>query len=363
MLKSLVALVAALGFGFSHGEVGAIPPTPWDDFNALDFKMTSPQGHGYAAWRVRFDKESVDVQVDTETGDGKRTTTGRILVVGGRVMATQGPITEPGYEIDALDAPVLERQLVTQLLARALPGGPPVAATVRRIDFTDDKAGIRFATRSAQGFIPAPWHVQGEVKATGADAVEFTLALTVDRKSVPAGQAHALDATFTGRLSMAADARIDDATPLAGWTVLGLGVHARKAGRSTAVDYGAAPVAARYKTVADIRKEQAAEDFPGEPDRSKDFTGFWKSDCSEPFGLQIMPFGADGKYSIVFCGPDGCGKAGEDGRNTFITKDPHYSVVSEGEIRIRNGDGGWDAYARCTKETRPILETKVHTDR
>jgi hypothetical protein len=37
-------------------------------------------------------------------------------MVGGRVLATRGPATEPGYEIDALDAPLLEQELVFRLL-------------------------------------------------------------------------------------------------------------------------------------------------------------------------------------------------------------------------------------------------------
>src|SRR5258706_6033311 len=135
--------------------------------------------------------------------------------------------------------------------------------------------------------------------------------------------------------------------------MLGVGVQTPNEGGGTALDYGAAPVTSGYKTVADIRKKNAAEDFPGEADPSKDFTGFWKTSCDDAFGLQIMPFGDDGKYSVIFCGPGGCGKPGEDGRNTFIAKDPHYTVVSEGELKVRNNDGSWDAYSRCTKETRP----------
>jgi hypothetical protein len=64
-----------------------------------------------------------------------------------------------------------------------------------------------------------------------------------------------------------------------------------------------APTPALYKTVADIRKKLAEDDYAGERDPSKNFTGFWKEDCDQAFGLQIMPHGTDGKYSIVFCGP------------------------------------------------------------
>jgi hypothetical protein len=72
-----------------------------------------------------------------------------------------------------------------------------------------------------------------------------------------------------------------------------------------------------------------------------------------------MPYGKDGKYSVTFCGPGGCGTVGEDGKNTFITKDPDYQVVSESELKIRNRKDESDTYYRCTRDTHPILKYKA----
>ncbi len=44
-----------------------------------------------------------------------------------------------------------------------------------------------------------------------------------------------------------------------------------------------------------------------------------------------------------------------EGRITFITKDRHYEVISESEIKERSGDE-WQAYHRCTKDTHPVLK-------
>ena len=71
----------------------------------------------------------------------------------------------------------------------------------------------------------------------------------------------------------------------------------------------------------------------------------------------IKHFGADGKYSIVFCGPGGCGDPANEGRKKFITKDPHYQVISEDEIREQSGEE-WETYRRCTKDTHPVLKLK-----
>jgi hypothetical protein len=153
-------------------------------------------------------------------------------------------------------------------------------------------------------------------------------------------------------------AKVDDAMQLAGWDIFKIGPKIHKDGTGTTIDWGATPAAGEYKLVSDVRKKIAADDYPGESDPSKNFTGFWKEDCDEAFGLQIMPYGKDGRYSVTFCGPGGCGTVGEDGRNTFITKDPDYDVISESKLKIRNAANDWDTYVRCTKDTHPVLKYK-----
>lgn len=332
-------------------------PTPWDEFNAVELKMTVPNKPGYSIWNSKFDKETFDIQVEVETSDGKQTKKGKILMVGGRVMATQGPITEPGYEIDALDATILYQKLVIRLLGESLPNGPAAINGVRKIDFAKKNTGIQFATPSAQGFISPPWRVKGEIQVIAKDVIRYKLMLTSGTKGKLVYEGGDFSANFIGKLSKTASAKISDAMPLDGWNLYGVGVQSRKEGNSKIYDYGAAPATTTYKSIAEIRKKLAQDDYPGEPDPSMNFTGFWKEKCEDAFGLQIMPYGTDGKYSIIFCGPGGCGKQGSDGTNTFITKDRNYEVLSEDKIRIRSVDG-WDTYYRCTKETNPILKYK-----
>jgi hypothetical protein len=50
------------------------------------------------------------------------------------------------------------------------------------------------------------------------------------------------------------------------------------------------------------------------------FTGFWKGECTDAFGLQIKPY--DEKlYSVSFCGPGGCFSPGEWTPNTTIVRE------------------------------------------
>ena len=151
-------------------------------------------------------------------------------------------------------------------------------------------------------------------------------------------------------------ARIDDATSLKGWKVYGLGPQRRKQGDATIVDYGAGVPESEFKRVADVRRWIEADEFPGIADPSKDFTGFWKTSCENPFGLRIMPYGRDGKYSVVFCGPGGCGSMAQRGTVTFITQDPHFKVVTDDELEIQGNDATWNTHHRCTRETHPVLK-------
>ena len=88
-----------------------------------------------------------------------------------------------------------------------------------------------------------------------------------------------------------------------------------------------------------------------------DFTGFWKSDCEDAFGLQIKPYIGE-LYSISFCGPGGCLEPGTYRPNTTIRGDAEYLVIDDNESRVRIKYGGWSKYTKCTSETNPVLRYK-----
>ena len=86
------------------------------------------------------------------------------------------------------------------------------------------------------------------------------------------------------------------------------------------------------------------------------FTGFWKQNCDDAFGLQVMP-AASGQYSVSFCGPGGCFEPGTYRPNTTLRNDPSYQVVDSTHIKVRGRDG-WSDYVKCTTETKPLLQYK-----
>jgi hypothetical protein len=331
-------------------------PTAWSGFDRVVLKQSSPGSLGVLEWRASFDHAAIDASIDTEMRGSGGAMKGTVALLGGQIMMSKGLKLEPGYEIDALDAPVLSMKLLMIVLGRVFPKGPAEISGPRRIDRTD-KIGIKYATSSASGYIPAPWRVKGKVTRLPSGNVTFGLALTfpIEQKGK---RSKTVTMNMAGELGIRGRPVFLDADLLEGWTTYGLGPREVKEAGRTILDYGATPdQGTRYKTIGDVRAFIAAENHPGYKDATKDFTGFWKEKCEQAYGLQIMHQGSEGKYSIVFCGPGGCGKPSEV-RPTFITGDKRWEVVSEDELIEIGRSGDRETYRRCTKETNPILEYK-----
>jgi len=88
--------------------------------------------------------------------------------------------------------------------------------------------------------------------------------------------------------------------------------------------------------------------------RPADFTGFWKANCTDAFGVQIKKQ-AGNLFSVSFCGPGGCFAPGEWQPNTPIVGDPKYRVLNPTTIEIGK-EQGWIRYTRCTTDTNPPLD-------
>jgi hypothetical protein len=84
------------------------------------------------------------------------------------------------------------------------------------------------------------------------------------------------------------------------------------------------------------------------------YSGFWKTDCNNSFGLQIVRTKAN-LYSVSFCGPGGCAAPGTYLPNTSIDEDPMYEVISKSEIRLKLKGGGSVTHFKCTSNTHPVL--------
>jgi hypothetical protein len=271
------ALLVALYFGLGAlSSAATLAPgkdaqhkASWPEFNGFDVKVTSPDAAGHSTWRGQFDHDSGDIQLDGDTIEGTTTKAGKIILIGGRVLAIQGGLATPGHELDALDSGVLQYQLLLQLLLAGAPDGPAGVNGVRQIDFSQQYTGIRLATSSAKAYIAPPWRVKGTVKTTGPDTVAFDLQITTGVKGKPSDQGGLQRLNYSGHLSKVAAARLDDATSLDGWSLFWVEPYSGAAGDQAVDDYGARPAPEIHKTVAgirsDIREKQEAEDKARKP--------------------------------------------------------------------------------------------------
>jgi len=324
----------------------------WAAYTQITLEQSYPASKETAKWVGAFDHKSLDISIDLATQGVKESMAGTVGLVGGKVMLTKNLELEPGYEIDTLDAPVLSMRLLFTLLQRVFPKGPESIVGETEVDHTD-RVGIKIATASAGGYIPAPWRVKGKVNKLAEGKILFDLVFSFSSRQQDKEQSSIIN--MKGALDMLDRPVFRDADSLEGWTIYGIGPRRTKQGNSTILDYGATHEEARYRNIGEIRAFLAAKDHPGIRDVTKNFTGFWKKECDQPFGLQVKHYGDDGKYAIVFCGPGGCGNP-QESRLTFITGDQRYEVISESELIEISSSGERETYYRCTKDTNPVLK-------
>jgi hypothetical protein len=92
-------------------------------------------------------------------------------------------------------------------------------------------------------------------------------------------------------------------------------------------------------------------------DQATQYTGIWKSHCSDYWGVQIKP-SVDRRYAVTFCGLSGCLAPGEWAPDTLILNDPAYEVISADQILIKRGQHQGLTYTRCSKN--PDWEDNPH---
>jgi hypothetical protein len=201
-------------------------------------------------WRGVFDHQSNDMRIDVEVKEPEPLK-GTVGMVGGTIMISKGLKLQRGFEIDAIDGPMLAMRLALIVLNRVFPHGPRSVVGMQQVGH-DDNAGIKFATPSASASIGAPWRASGVVENYSAGAVTFDLTMVVPAQTGTA-QASTGTLNFIGRLSMRGAPVFDDRMSLADWTVYALGPQLEKRGEATTLDFGAKATTAPGKTIADIR--------------------------------------------------------------------------------------------------------------
>jgi len=188
-----------------------------------------------------------DLSLEVEDG-GPKKRPARIVVVDGRAMLMRDVPTEAGFEIDALDGPVLMARLMATLLDQAFPAGPDALPARHAVHVVQKTRAIQVATASAEGRFEAPWRLTGTVSRRD-DRIEYDLRFSARTEDGP----FSLDARgFWVREPRATP--LDESLPLDGWTIHWLGALTTRAPSSTTTDYLAQPAAAAWKDLAALKK-------------------------------------------------------------------------------------------------------------
>jgi hypothetical protein len=215
----------------------------WYAGNKISLRIQE-EGNALTTYEIGANQE-LRITIEGKTKRGQRET-GQIMLISGQqqwMLAKNVPM-EKGYEIDALDSPVLSLKLAMELLRAAVPGGPSAIAKKTVLNIDEKTRSISVSTSSASGGIDPPWALQATIEPTGAGQWSFELAVKF---------AETMHITGTWQKDTAAPVFSDD-MPLDGWQLLSLGPMKTTAGNATTFDYGAQLSKNHPETLGDLRK-------------------------------------------------------------------------------------------------------------
>ena len=163
LIVSAGAVSAQSTGGCGDESVICAAGSPWNRANEAKLRVSTEASTDFARWLFSMPDEH-SLSIDFESNSQGQHEAGRILLVAGRVMLTKGFSPPKGYEIDALDLPVLNYRLAITLLSQAFPLGPDKFTGKQAIVLEEKKRSIQVATISAGGRLPAPWKLTGEMR-------------------------------------------------------------------------------------------------------------------------------------------------------------------------------------------------------
>jgi hypothetical protein len=305
-------------------------------------RYTLKVSHGDTAAPVEWvgeysEADGSEIRITETRRSGDEILRAEMGVVGGNVLLVRGMNLENEPPIDRLDQPILHLKLALAFLSRAFPGGPSAVPRGASIDLNETARALEVGTPSGRARIAVPWRLSGAAETDEGGRLRFALEVAY---RLP-GRDREDHLSSAGTLEPTSGFRWSDDAPLDGWTILQLGYGESRRDGSTIFDFAARPMAVDVRTIGDIRKFVAARDSIDTPDPSRDFSGYWKTECRLGFGLEILRSGTDAPYTIGFCGPGGCDSLA-DRRRSHITGDSRYEIIDADTLRI-----GGDVRHRC----------------
>lgn len=233
--------------------------SPWYAANFVNLAVSQPNTTNITRFTLTV-PDPFNLVLDLDNVCEGKPQKGTIKLVEGRAMLTRGLSLERGYEIDALDGPMLTYQILVSLLTQAIPNGPDTFAGAKSINITEKKKGIRIATMSASGYFPPPWALTGSVSRRDKETIGFALRFTYTQNKATAVL------LFDGAWKKLQQApQIDSSMSLSGWQLHLLGPVEIKQEGSTILDYAAQSKPTPLGTLGELRKSIITRESGAKP--------------------------------------------------------------------------------------------------
>jgi hypothetical protein len=252
MLKT--AVFAMLGaIALSAQAQSPKPADVWFGGGHIVLSVTDAAGAFSAQWQ--FDRaDNGDVRIIKEERRGSTKVSGTLMsVCDDQALLLKDIVPARQLELQELNEPVLNLQLVLRLLARAMPQGLPAAGAQTAIDTGDDKTTLRVRKAySARKDFGAPWRARGIANRSAAGDVKFELVLTYATENAPDKQSELKLGGVWQQESRVKS--IDNSFALAGWRVHRVDTIAEVVGGNTVLDPVAMTTPLQFATVGELRE-------------------------------------------------------------------------------------------------------------
>jgi len=239
-----------------HVQVAAVPvvESEWSRGNRLLLGVTQPALGFAAEWR--FERSTGgDLFLERRESRGGGLEAGAMLLLAGRgALLARGAALQPGRELDAMNGPLLMRELLMRLLEQGVPGGPGRLAREQRVDVAERSRPLRVTGVGAEGEILAPWRLTGTIGPAGPGKVKFDLEFTSTARS-PAGARYETSIVGIWQ-NTPPPVQFADDMPTRGWQVYRIKPVVVGRGAANAVGWGtSAPMG--FTNLGEVRRRVA----------------------------------------------------------------------------------------------------------
>ncbi len=226
------------------------PGVTWRDINSLKLTVEDNQNSWKANWLIAIDKEKNTISIEKDDYFHDHNLKGTLIVLAGKTMLSKGLTLKKGYEIDALDTPIIMFQLLLDILNKTIPSGPSSVIKQLHIQHTEANTPIQISTKSASAHFNAPWTVTGQLLKVVEGGIDYDLKFAT---SLNGGINYTLE--MAGELHQKSGWALDDTMKLDGWQIYQLGPVKTQRGDITSFDYGAQLIHPKASTLGELRLE------------------------------------------------------------------------------------------------------------